>query len=194
MQEADGALRVSRRLENRLFVVGHCALRCHSERVGLDLHVGRELPLALGGAVIANRAIEGIVGRLGGGVARLGHGAGVELSSAVRRSDKGPDDALQMDLDGLLAQAFGEALGSVDDQPFMKAADAIAVDDCCPKLSAIFNAWVAWGQERRTIARVVPRRGCDDLVLAIRFGPDISSRPREDDMAKPGMPTETGQV
>lgn len=104
----------------------------------------------------------------------------------MRRSDKGPDDALQMDLHGLLAQAFGEALGSVDDQPFMKAADAIAVDDCCPKLSAIFNAWVAWGQERRTIARVVPRRGCDDLVLAIRFGPDISSRPREDDMAKPG--------
>lgn len=63
-----------------------------------------------------------------------------------------------------------------------------------PKLSAIFNAWVAWGQERRTISRVVPRRGCDDLVLAIRFGPDISSRPREGDMAKRGMPTETGQV
>ncbi|MNV81176.1 hypothetical protein D3C71_1748230 [compost metagenome] len=138
--------------------------------------------------------VAGIRSALGGGVPRLGDGAGVELAGAMGRSDIGPDDALQMDLHGLLAQAFGEALGSVDDQPFMKAADAIAVDDCCPKLSAIFNAWVAWGQEKRTIARVVLRRGCDELVLAIRFGPDISSRPREDDMAKPGMPTETGQV
>lgn len=133
MQEADGALRVSRRLENRPFVVGHCALRCHFERVGLDLHVGRELPLALG-AVIANRAIESSSRASLDALAvasRLGHGAGVELSGAVRRSDKGPDDALQMDLHGLLAQAFGEALGSVDHQPFMKAADPIAVDDSC---------------------------------------------------------------
>lgn len=34
-----------------------------------------------------------------------------------------------------------------------------------PKLVAILDAWVASGQERRTISRVVPRRDCDDLVL-----------------------------
>ncbi len=47
----------------------------------------------------------------------------------------------------------------------MQAADAIAVDDGVPKLSAILSAWVASGQERRTISRVVPRRDCADRAV-----------------------------
>ena len=34
-----------------------------------------------------------------------------------------------------------------------------------PKLVAILDAWVASGQERRTISRVAPLRSCDDLAL-----------------------------
>jgi len=120
-------------LANHLFVGGHRALGRHAQRVGLNTHVGRELPLALGGAIIADRPVEilvaGIVRCLGGCVARFGDGAGVELSGAMRRSDEGSDDPLQMDLHGLFAQAFGEAVGGLDDQPLMLAANAVAVDN-----------------------------------------------------------------
>src|SRR5690606_16675128 len=40
-------------LTDNLFVGGHRSLGCHAQRVGLDTHVGREFPLALGAAVIA---------------------------------------------------------------------------------------------------------------------------------------------
>jgi hypothetical protein len=68
--------------------------------MSLDAHVGREFPLALGGAVVADWTIEvlvtGVVRRLGGCVARFRDGAGVELPGAMRRSDEGSDDALQV--------------------------------------------------------------------------------------------------
>lgn len=45
-------------LADDLFIGGDCALGCHVQRVRLDTHVGREFPLALGGAVIADRTVE----------------------------------------------------------------------------------------------------------------------------------------
>ena len=41
-------------LADDLFIGGDCALGCHAQRVGLDTHVGRELPLALGGTIVSS--------------------------------------------------------------------------------------------------------------------------------------------
>ncbi|MCQ4635065.1 hypothetical protein GB927_033935 [Shinella sp. CPCC 100929] len=58
----------------------------YAQCVGLDPHVSGELPLAVGGTVITDGAVEifvtGVVRGLGRGVARFGDGLAVEL---VRR-------------------------------------------------------------------------------------------------------------
>lgn len=88
-------------LADNLFVGRHRTLGCHAQRVGLYTHVGCKLPLALGAAVIADRTVEilvaGIIGSLGGCIARLGDSPAVELSGAMRRSDEGSDDALEVE-------------------------------------------------------------------------------------------------
>lgn len=156
-------------LADNLFVCRHRAFGCHAQCVGLDTHVGREFPLALGGAIVADRTVEilvaGIVRCLGRCVARFTDGAGVELSGPVRRSDEGSDDALQMDLHCLFAQA-SERLSAVSTisrscRLRMPSLSTTAV----PKLSPILSAWTASGQERRTISSVVPRRDCADLAV-----------------------------
>src|SRR3546814_5123496 len=80
------------RLADDLFIGGDCALGRHAQRVGLDTHVGRELPLALGGTIVSDRTVEvlvtSVIRRLGRCVARLCDGPGVELPGAMSRSEE----------------------------------------------------------------------------------------------------------
>jgi hypothetical protein len=101
--------------------------------VGLERHVGGELPLALGGAVEADRATDILVAIIAGGLGRriagLGHGAAVELAGAMSGTDIRSDDALQVDLHGAFAKSFVEGCGRVDDELLVQVADAVAVED-----------------------------------------------------------------
>ena len=86
----------------------------------------------LRGAVEADGSVEifiaVVVGELGGRVTRLGHRAGVELADNVGRSDIGADYALQMDLHLALTQPLLQRMSGFDDEPFVKVANAIAVE------------------------------------------------------------------
>jgi hypothetical protein len=89
------------------------------------------LALALGLAVEADGSVSvfiaDIVGKLGRGVARLGHGLRVELARAVGRADIGSGDALQVDLHRPVAQTLAQGLTGLDDEPLMQIADALAI-------------------------------------------------------------------
>ncbi len=115
-----------------LLVGGDGALGRHAERVCLQTHVGGELALALRLAVETNRPVEvlvaHVVGELGGRFAGLGHGARVELASAVGGADIGANDALQMDFHRAVAEPFLEGVGGLDDEPFVQVANAVAVE------------------------------------------------------------------
>jgi hypothetical protein len=99
--------------------------------------VGRELALALRLAVEADGAVEvfvaGVVREFGSSLARLGHGAGVELAGAVRGADVGPDDALEVDLHRAVAEPVLEGVGGLDDEPLVQVANAVAVEDGEPE-------------------------------------------------------------
>lgn len=70
----------------------------HPQSVDLDPHVSGKLAFTLSGAIVADGTVEilvtDIIGGLGGRIARLDDGAGVELASAVRRAEKRADDPL----------------------------------------------------------------------------------------------------
>ncbi len=50
-------------------------------------------------------------------------------AGAVRRADEGADDALKVDLHRALAEPIGQSARSLDDEPLVHGADAVAIED-----------------------------------------------------------------
>jgi hypothetical protein len=71
----------------------------------------------------------GVVGELRGEVAGFCDRAAVELSGAVGGADEGSDDALHVDLHGLLGEAILEGFGAFDQLAAVKVANPVAVDE-----------------------------------------------------------------
>ncbi|AJD46281.1 filamentation induced by cAMP/death on curing-related protein (plasmid) [Rhizobium gallicum bv. gallicum R602sp] len=157
-----------------LLVGGHSAFGSHPERMRMDAHVGCELALALGSAVIADGTVEilvaGVGRSLGGGVTRLGDGPGVELAGTVGRSDIGTDDALEVeDGNGRIGRAIAEnALARAISTPTFSALSKSLLrhrKDYYAMLEAasstlVIDDWLSWFADRALEAQM----SADELV------------------------------